>query len=460
MLDGDQQKLILKLIRVKDDRQIWGNEYNGDRKTNSRDLFIATEDVAKAINAKITHEEKKGISKVQTTNFSAIDYYQQGKKWVSEYDARNSNPEPLYKAKVFFTKSLECDSSYAPAYAGIAEIYWNKYDWRDKNKDKYLDSVLLMANRAIFYDDRCADAYMFRGLVYNESGKKTQALKDAEKALKCNPNDRRVYSTWFEINQDYNNVDGWIRNIAGHYEVIKRFGVEDKIQSLFWLSWCYDFYGFYELSKKCTLQRLELNQDSAGFYYHMQWVEFNAGHFDEAYKYAKRLYEKDTTHLDPESIQYYTYSGHDKEAYEYARKYVEHCKKTGKPFKLLHRIAYAYWKAGKTKEAEDFYKLELENYFKDVKKRKLEGFINEDKNNIVLAIDYVMLGEKENAFQYLNYDDKNSIPMFGLIILKYDPAFDAIREDPRFQKVIKAYEAQFQAKHDRLKKWLEEQGYV
>ena len=123
----------------------------------------------------------------------------------------------------------------------------------------------------------------------------------------------------------------------------------------------------------------------------------------------------------------------------------------------MHRIGYAYFKAGRTEEAKEFFELELENH---LKKRELQGFNNEEGLNIAQAIDCVMLGMKEDAFRYLNYDTKNPIPLWALTILRYDPAFDDIREDPRFQRVLKAYETQYQAKHERLKKYLEENGLL
>jgi hypothetical protein len=75
-------------------------------------------------------------------------------------------------------------------------------------------------------------------------------------------------------------------------------------------------------------------------------------------------------------------------------------------------------------------------------------------------MDYAMLGEKEKAFQYIKYNNEAQIPLWALTLLRCDPAFNDIREDPRFQTVLKAYESQYQAKHDRLEEWLEENGML
>ena len=452
----DQFKLILQLITTKDDRHVWANEYSGVSETIFNKLSEAAEDIAHELNAEITTEEMKLIRKTPTENNTANDFYTKGKYDLKKYAGDWNTKEFLESAQISFRKSLACDSMFALAYAGLAETYWHKYQWGTDISKKYLDSALIMATRALVFDDRCAEAYLFRGLIFKELGKNEQALKECEKALKYNPNDSRAYSTWFFLNPL--NKGDWIKSIIYSHEVVKRFrGPEDLPENLFGLGRTYIEFGFPEQAKKYYKQRLELTQDSNAYLFGMEWVEFSSGNFEEAYRYAIRLYERDTVNMDIEIFQYCTFSGHHKVAYELAKKYVDRCNKAEVTPHLLHRVGYAYLKAGKTEEAKYFFNLELQNYLKH---REREGFKNEEGLNIAQAIDCVMLGKKESAFQYLNYDSKNHIPLWALTLLQRDPAFDSIRSDPRFQKVLKAYELQYQAKHDRLKKYLEENGIL
>jgi hypothetical protein len=48
---------------------------------------------------------------------------------------------------------------------------------------------------------------------------------------------------------------------------------------------------------------------------------------------------------------------------------------------------------------------------------------------------YAQLGEKEPAFKYLAAAFVDRSP--GLVFLKVDPAWDTVREDPRFQNAIR-----------------------
>jgi molybdopterin converting factor small subunit len=37
-----------------------------------------------------------------------------------------------------------------------------------------------------------------------------------------------------------------------------------------------------------------------------------------------------------------------------------------------------------------------------------------------------------------------------------DPHFDSIRDEPEFQQIVSDIEAKYQAEHERVRKWLEE----
>ena len=40
--------------------------------------------------------------------------------------------------------------------------------------------------------------------------------------------------------------------------------------------------------------------------------------------------------------------------------------------------------------------------------------------------------------------------------IKNDPMFDSIRDEPEFQQIVRDVEAKYQAEHERVGKWLEE----
>ena len=44
------------------------------------------------------------------------------------------------------------------------------------------------------------------------------------------------------------------------------------------------------------------------------------------------------------------------------------------------------------------------------------------------------------------------------MLIKNDPLFNSIRNEPEFQQIVRDVEAKYQAEHERVRKWLEEQG--
>jgi hypothetical protein len=46
------------------------------------------------------------------------------------------------------------------------------------------------------------------------------------------------------------------------------------------------------------------------------------------------------------------------------------------------------------------------------------------------------------------------------MLMKNDPLFNSIRNEPEFQQIVKNVEAKYQAEHERVRKWLQGQGML
>jgi hypothetical protein len=42
--------------------------------------------------------------------------------------------------------------------------------------------------------------------------------------------------------------------------------------------------------------------------------------------------------------------------------------------------------------------------------------------------------------------------------IKHDPLFDSIKDEPEFQQIVTDVEAKYNTEHERVRKWLEDQG--
>ena len=156
---GNQIRLIVQLIQAGMEGHIWANNYDREWKDIFNVQSEVAEKVARELQAVITSEEMERIEKVPTTSLNADDFYKQGKAQFSLYEMDKSNKGVLDKAEKLYHRALEFDSTYALAYAGLAEIYSEKHLWEGFVSENVLDSQLILANKALRYDPHLSEAY-------------------------------------------------------------------------------------------------------------------------------------------------------------------------------------------------------------------------------------------------------------------------------------------------------------
>ena len=119
------------------------------------------------------------------------------------------------------------------------------------------------------------------------------------------------------------------------------------------------------------------------------------------------------------------------------------------------QIGYLYWLAGDKKEAEKWFN---EQKRLDEESLKLGRIYSIDANFDLVGI-YAVMGDKEKAYENLRIINKIRVcPWWLLNLIKSDSSFNSLRNEPEFQQIVSDLEAKFQAEHERVRKWLEEEG--
>jgi len=78
-----------------------------------------------------------------------------------------------------------------------------------------------------------------------------------------------------------------------------------------------------------------------------------------------------------------------------------------------------------------------------------------------IAAGHAFRGERDKAYENLKiFNQKQIMPLWAVTLIKVDPLFDSIRDEPEFQQIARDIEAKYQAEHERVRKWLEEQGML
>ena len=464
VLEGSGQKvgnrllLTVQLIVGKDDRHIWSRQY--DREIDKvEDLIDIQKEIAQMvaneIEAIITPEEKKLIEKIPTSNLTAYDFYQRGLEEYWKYRLDNENREALERAEDLYHYALEYDSTFAQAYAGLAWVYWHKQDfWEAYFSDNFLDSVPVLANIALSYDDQLAEAYDIKGVYYHTIGKPEQAIKEYEKAIKFNPN---YWLAYLHLGQLY--IELCVSDLAIHNlykaSLLHRGPFLPRIFES--IAAAYRWLGLMEHAKAYLLETLKLNGDTVMYFNSLSWIEEHLGNYAEAIKYFENAYAIDANYDLERRLGYnYMFLGQFKKSLKHYEKYIENLRTHGdRDINNMHRIGYVYWQNGYEKEAEYYFNEQIIicNGLNELQRDHSRNFYT----YYDLAGVYAFRGEKDKAFDNLRiFNQKQRVPFWMVILIKNDPLFDSIRDEPEFQQIVSDVEAKYQVEYERVRKWLEE----
>ena len=465
---GDNVKLIVQLIKTGKEGHVWANEY--DR--NWRDIFKVQSEVAQRIadelHAAITPEEKQLIEKTPTENLTAYDFYQKGREEHTKFWIDNNNREALEKAEDFYHEALDYDSTFAKANSGLARVYWDKHFFKDYLLKNFQDSTIILCDLALLHDDQLSEAYTLKGLYYSENGKPEQAIEEFDKAIKFNPNDWMAYRGIGEL---YARND-FINNITYLQKAISINRGPELPALLEEIGGVYSGdAGFPEKAKQYYLDKLKLDSDSLDYYSALASDEFFLSNFSKSIEFGIKGYAIDST--NEEILQVlginYAWLGRYEESLKYYKKWLEGLKTRGalaisSPFNsnlynIMHRIGYSYWQNGYKKEAEYYFNEQINYCNRIINSKRLWAQTLYPYYD--LAGVYAFRGDRVKAYENLKIFNQRKIESLWMVMLiKTDPLFDSIRNEPEFQQIVRDVEAKYQAEHERVRKWLEEQGML
>ena len=122
-----------------------------------------------------------------------------------------------------------------------------------------------------------------------------------------------------------------------------------------------------------------------------------------------------------------------------------------------HRLAYTYWINGYKEKAEYYFDRQIEASLEMINSNR--PWASKYFTYYDLAGVYAFRGEKEKAYENLRIFNRiEDVPLFMVTGMKRDELFESIRNEPEFQQIKRDIEAKYQAGHERVRQWLEENG--
>jgi TolB-like protein len=457
---GNSVRLRVQLIEAVTDKHLWAESYEQEIK-ETKDIFDLQRKIAESIASElktiITPEEKNIIEKSATLSLTAYDFYLKGNEKFAKYWGVKAPPkEILVNAEAMFKNALEQDPEFARAYVGLAKIFYFKHFWESYYSRDFLDSVLILSNKALSIDDKLSEAYDMRASYYLLKGLFEKAFEDLDKAIEYNPNDWDAYRSKGVFMDSYNG--DYVQALDNLHKAVKRERGESLPDLLKTLARKYVDIGFPDIAKDLYRQALKLDEDSLSYIASLTWIEFSLENFEEGLNFAKTALKFDSTRYITHELYICLPDTYRNEAYKNVLKIIER-EKRGSSLRRQNpaRFAYAFWQVGKRNEAESYFKQQITFGEESI---KLGRLIAQTYNaQYDLAATYAFLGDYTKAYQYLDeFSKRKTYPLWWVVLAKHDPLFNSIRNEERFQKILQNMEAKYQSEHERVRKWLVEQG--
>ncbi|HEV2176342.1 MAG TPA: protein kinase [Terriglobia bacterium] len=377
---GGDLSIRAELIDARDNSHLWGEHYH--RKFS--DLLAVQEQIADTITerlrVKLTGKDRKQPAKRRTRSTEAYQMYLRGR-----YHWNKRTEEGMKRGLDYFNQAIEEDSGYAQAYAGLADCHamlgWNTMM---APKDSF-PKAKAAALKALELDPDLAEAHTSLAIA--------KLLFDWDWAGAASGFERAI-----EVNPSYAIAHQWhgfeLMALGRHEEAIR------------------------EADRALLLDPLSLSiNTTTGFSYYL------ARRYDEAVEACRKTIEMDEN-FPPAHFALGS-------AYEQKGMYEEAVAQLKKGFNTSRAIFGVLWAALGHVYAVSGNLTEARKLLEESKQIAREGYFPASS----IAIIHAGMGEIEQALDWLEraYEERST----WLIFLQVYPVWDALRAQPRFQKVAR-----------------------
>jgi len=185
---GEDLFLDAELIDVKSGVRLWGNAYTGKMSSLADVLQQFSSEVTDELRLKLSGSLKERLKRQYATGSESYQYYLKGR-----FHRNKRTKADFDEAIRDFNDAIARDPDYAPAYAGLADVYnLMAFFGRDQGgvQPAYaLEKARAAAERALQLDGTLAEAYAARAFVEMQADYRwSEAEKDFLRSIELNPN--------------------------------------------------------------------------------------------------------------------------------------------------------------------------------------------------------------------------------------------------------------------------------
>lgn len=179
----DRVRVVAQLVDARTDEHLWSETF--DRELT--DIFEIQSDVAQriaqALRARITDTERSLIRRRPTEDVEAHDLYLKGRHLWSR-----RTQVALEGAEEQFQRAIARDPLFAPAYAGLADVYLLQAGYGYRPELEGLHKARTAVHRALELDESLAEAHASKGQILRADRDWAAEEREYQRAIQLNPN--------------------------------------------------------------------------------------------------------------------------------------------------------------------------------------------------------------------------------------------------------------------------------
>lgn len=373
---GDLLSVNVRLISTQDGRILWTSQ-NFERLISN--AYELQDTISCSLAIELRTELCDTVPRQNTSNADAYQAYLQGR-----FQWNKRTGEGIKKSIEYYNQAIAADSKYALAYAGLAESYVQGIWHVPFASKEVLPKAEQAARKAIELDDTLAEAHTALANVYELNWNWSATEHELQRAIKLNPRYARAF-----------HVQAFCFLILGR---------NDEANAAI------------ERARELDPLNLVINTDKANIF-------FGTNRTDEAFQQWKKTLE-----LDPNFELAY----HQRAiAYQVL----------GNELAAIANISKAMELNGQPPDKIEAYRQTATRYgLKAIYQDKLKDLIakkarGENVSPVYPATYYTLLGQKEEAFKYLEkaYGKRSA----EIVLVTTSRQFAVLRSDPRFADLLK-----------------------
>ena len=374
--ENGRVRVTTQLVRTADQTHLWAETYEKDMAQLLSLEREVTEDIAQQIHVQLLPASTASGWEEQSINPDAHELYLQGRRY---FNLRSR--EGLSKSVELYTQALAKDPSYAAAYAGLADAYNLKAFYGFDPTMDAVSQAKIAANRALQIDDSMAAAHA--ALAYTEFMWREDwdaAEREFQKASELDDNYVPAHQ-WFAL---------YLAAKGRMDDAVKQMQFAQLIDPLSpsvhaGLGYMYYLARDYEQAVRQAQVALQLNPNFMVAHAVLGWS------YVEQKKFPDAIHELETASQLSGGVLYYRSA-----------------------------LGRAYALSGNRSEARKIL-------------AELEGQKEPRGVGSALAELYLATGDSERALQWLEQTAPGDT-LFNWV--RVDPAFDPLRNNPRFAAVL------------------------